>query len=753
MNILFNPVMIIKAILRKAHWLVIFPLIVAGLVFYLQRQKPREYQSGMVFYTGLVSGQNLSQQADGRTDYFAVNTAFDNLMSVIQSRETVEEVALRLLATHLLMEEADPFKLSSYNHSRLHKEMLPAQLIEELTRDRSFEATLERIRHLYRQSETNAIIKLLNVTPSFYNVDVIRDNITVRRKRNSDMLEVIYRSSDPGVCYLSLQILAGTFVEKNRALRNYEATGIIDYFLAELQRARIQLNEAEERLKEYSQDNQVINYSEQTKYLAASKEELERDIYHENANLDAARKAIGELEQRFDQREILYVKSREVLRKRDELAEMRGQIASLRLLERPESRAELGNLNRRAGEIEDELYELTRDFASLTYTRESIPRQQLLNQWLHHVIELDKSVARLEVLIGQREYFDTLFDQFAPIGFNLSKMEREIDIAEREYLSILHGLNQARIRQSDFELFGQLEVLDRPFFPLNPQGTRTRILVAGSFVATLALVLGLIVAVDILDRSLRTPALAERSTGLDLLAAIAAPTKNKAVDTHALNQRLFFLLCNQLMMQLQEARGDEAPRIIVYATRQQEGLADASLLVSRALQALSHETLCLCDASRQADASQQAETSEQADASRQVDASQQADPSQQGAGSVPVRVETYKPDDDALEIRKKLEKANQQALVIQLPLFDRQSLGEFLNIRPHLAVLVVSARHTWEYQDKKMLENIRKAFSGTPQRLLLDQVAHDNLDSFMDEVPRKRSFLRKWVKKMIRLNF
>lgn len=770
--------MIIKAVLKKFHYVILFPVVVGAIVFYMQRQKPREYQSGMVFYTGLVSGQNLSQQGDGRTDYFAVNTAFDNLMAVIHSRETLEEVAMRLLATHLLMEKPDPFKVSSANYARLHKEMLTDDLISDLTEGRRFDVTLERIRRKYRQSETNEIIRLLNVTPGFYNVENINSNLTARRKRNSDMLEVIYRSSDPGVCFLTLQILAETFVEKNQALRNYEASGIIDYFRAELQRARYQLNEAEERLKEYSQQNQIINYSEQTKYLAAAKEDLEKDIYRENANMDAAREAISKLEQSFDQRERLYVNSREMLRKRDELAAIHTQIASVSISDRAEDQSKLAALKEDAVKLEREMYNLAQEYASMTYTRESLPRQNLINQWLANVLELDKSRARLEVLNRQRNYFDELFDRFAPIGFNLSKMEREIDIAEREYLSILHGLNQARIRQSDFELFGTIELLDTPFFPLNPQASRTRMLVAAALVASAFFVIGLIVTVEVLDRSLRTPKLAEANTGLEPLGVFAAPHKSRAVDVEQLEHRLFNLLCNQLVFSLRQRNPDALPGIIVFSTKGQDCIVNATLIVASALKVLYGDVACLCEetpvADQKHDETKKAGDKESINNTDTAHNSNKADSPENnndgkydqntdktGSSGNPYsmqhafKYETYSYLDDNMAIKSKINAiiSQNKAFVIQLPEFERLNLTEFLRLEPFMGVLVVNARQTWEYQDKKMLESLKTSFPDALYKLMVCQMRPDHLDDFLGEVPRKRSFLRRWAKKMIKLNF
>lgn len=49
---------------------------------------------------------------DKTFNYFACSS-FDNLLNIINSRETQEEVAIRLLAQHLLLGKADPKYISS----------------------------------------------------------------------------------------------------------------------------------------------------------------------------------------------------------------------------------------------------------------------------------------------------------------------------------------------------------------------------------------------------------------------------------------------------------------------------------------------------------------------------------------------------------------------------------------------------------------------------------------------------------------
>jgi hypothetical protein len=61
-----------------------------------------EYSSQTTLYTGLASGSSI--EMDKTFNYQATNTAFDNLINIIES-EKQRRVAIRLLAMHLMLRQ------------------------------------------------------------------------------------------------------------------------------------------------------------------------------------------------------------------------------------------------------------------------------------------------------------------------------------------------------------------------------------------------------------------------------------------------------------------------------------------------------------------------------------------------------------------------------------------------------------------------------------------------------------------------
>ena len=109
----------IRIIRKHIIILVMVPILLAALVISSTSKPKYRYTSQTVLYTGLATGSSI--EMDKTFNYFATNSAFDNLLNIINSRETQEEVAIRLLAQHLLLGKADPKYISAASFEELKK--------------------------------------------------------------------------------------------------------------------------------------------------------------------------------------------------------------------------------------------------------------------------------------------------------------------------------------------------------------------------------------------------------------------------------------------------------------------------------------------------------------------------------------------------------------------------------------------------------------------------------------------------------
>ena len=107
----------VKILQRHVLLLILVPLLLAAVVFFLTRKNQWNYTSETTIYTGVTSGVSVQQQA--YTDIVVKTTVYDNLINLIRSRQTLEEVSVSLLAQHLLLDQYDDRYISKEHYDDL----------------------------------------------------------------------------------------------------------------------------------------------------------------------------------------------------------------------------------------------------------------------------------------------------------------------------------------------------------------------------------------------------------------------------------------------------------------------------------------------------------------------------------------------------------------------------------------------------------------------------------------------------------
>jgi len=126
-----NLLQFFRLLIRNLKWLLIFPSALVLVVFMLTKKQENQYYSTTTVYTGFASGIELENGERRKIDILSVNVAFDNLINIIKTRETKEEIVLRLLAHHLSLKgKAD--KTISAAHLEHMKEIFTEKDIKSM---------------------------------------------------------------------------------------------------------------------------------------------------------------------------------------------------------------------------------------------------------------------------------------------------------------------------------------------------------------------------------------------------------------------------------------------------------------------------------------------------------------------------------------------------------------------------------------------------------------------------------------------
>lgn len=725
-----NLLEFIRTIFRNWKLLVLFPLLTAVIVLVLTHNLKKEYVSNTQVYTGIASGYGITSGENDRIDYFAVNNAFDNLMATIHSRESIEEVGMRLLAKHLLIKKPGYADLSEENFKKI-KEYFPEKLRQELIAENSEELTFLNIENYKKAKENNEIVQLLNTPGSIYSLEGISSNMTALRKQSSDMIEISFKSNDPAVCQQTLQFIVDVVISRYKGIKGQETNNVVEYFEDQLRQSAAKLRQSEDRLRDYSSQNKIINYYEQAKFVAESKEKVTEDRQKQEELLDASKAALKKVEHKIEMKKNVLEVNAKLAKYKEQLSESTYKIANAELYN--EDRALLTQYKAEAEKLKKSIKEEIEKQYNLYNTSEGVPRANMLNEWLNNYLAVDENEAKLKVIIKRLEGFDGIYKELAPIGSNLKRIEREVEINEKEYLNVLNSLNMAKLRQQSLALSDNLSITDFPFLPLKPEPSKRVILVIMAFVATFILTLSFILAKSMLGRTVQSPERAEKYTGLKFLSAFPNYKHlDRTVNVEELNQSILSHFRAKFTIQHNEAFNQSNEPIIITLASIKKG-EGKTFIGKKIINKLTDNFSSILYLSTEA---------------LNYD------------NSVKVSSIVYQQDDHFNSaknisdwfLRLGIKKSDYDIIFIELEELSKFSIpNTFLNgVNSNL--LVLSAERVWSESDSSALK-LYTGLADVAPMILLNRVELDRLEAIIGEIPKSRSFVRRITKKVVTFEF
>ncbi len=681
----------IRLILKNLRWLIIVPSVLAFTIFYFTRHEKKVYASESIIYTGIASGYSLSGAI--KADYFGTSNAFDNLISVIDSRETKQEVGVRLLAEHLF------YNLNSHNDAVITwgsydelRKLIPEQLRRSLVQPTLAETRKVLIDSMSR-SENNIIYKIINSNSHYYCVDVL-DKIKATRISNSDLIKVSYEANDPFICKRTIELLEEVFMLKYRELKEGQTQSALEYFEVETKKAFMKLDSAERLFLAFNKDNDIINYYEQTKAVAGERENL----YAMNHDLEMDRMAssssLAKVNENIKGQAYQALYGSEIIKEKDKLADLYNKIALNEVLDKKGiSKIKTDSLKEEAAKLENKLKTSLNNLYVVGNTPNGIPTKSVLDEWLRTTLAFEQSKARLAVMDKRKEEFQEEYRKFAPLGAMLKKIERLISVSEQEYLDLLRNLNTAKLSQQNTELTAKLKVVDPPFLPLKANASKRVVLIAVGFIVGFILVLALIIVQALVNKTLMAPQRAKGIVGLPLLGVY--PLLNESPQ--------YLLKSNLRLMQQLLATTDLSVKPVtigLISTQRSEGKSTIAYLLAKELTDLDYS------------------------------------------------VETYvwKNSHDSRV------STNVDFSIIEFPPLETMIIKPEVFPKLSTAILLCRANRVWTKIDKEML-NIFIKTTGTKPSFILNGVDISFAEEYIGEVPKKRNVIRAFLKRAAKFEF
>jgi polysaccharide biosynthesis transport protein len=784
----------IKLLLKHKVLLLSVPIALAALVIALTMNPKYNYYSQTMLYTGLASGSSV--EMDKSFNYFATNIAFDNLINIINSRETQEEVAIRLLSQHLMISSPDPRIISEASYTKL-METVPDEVIDFIVSSRSvdtvvghepfttldenqlsslfpqnlnrseYEQTVTHLMEYMRSSNDNYVYKLLNFEDDHYSIKAI-SQIKAVRMSNSDLVKLSYEVNDPGICQQTLAIFSEVCQRRYKNVKENSSDAVVKYFEQQLSDAEKKLKSAENTLLEFNKSYNIINYYEQSKAVAIVKEEMEVDYNKKKAELAGALAATKKLEEKLDIQELVQAKSDVVLEKKKRLGDLNFEIAMTEsqspLGEAQEER--LKSLKNQSVLLQKEIKVGVNELYTYQNSVEGVPLKKTLPDWMDNVVESEDLKARLNVMDDRNKEFQKQYAIYAPAGANLKRIEREIAVSEQGYLEILHGLNLAKLKSQDNELSANLKTLDPPYYPLSPIPTKRKLMVIGSFITGFVLVLAMILIMEFFDGTLRTLNNATKKIQLPSLGVLSKILlKPGQIDQDLVQKRLMQIIVQNLNRVSRQGDGQSGPKtILLLSNHNLEGKTVISKNVSGYLENQGKKVLLLNYEHPTSSVATPARVSRTTKlfgyTDPRIDVNHpflQLD-AESWTGSYPYQYQNNDAFNSVTSYKDILERNNIEFdmepdyVIIELKPLLYSSYPMDLIANADLCILVCRSNRSWTEADKAIVDNL-KSLSPGRIHFILNGLAMDDVEPILGDLPKKRSFVRRKIKDFLKLQF
>lgn len=504
-----------KVLLRKLWILISIPVIAAFAAYLFTMDMPDTYVSKAQLATGFTV-QDQVQLTDERFNSRDADIKFSNLMSAMNSG-----LSVNLTSYRLLLHDLDP-KNVPFHHP-----------------EPGFHTSKEEIAHVRQLVQT----KLTNFSPLAssdrefalidkffkgynYDYDDIKDNLTIDRIPNTDYIEVYLASDRPDLSALGANAFCEEFIRYNKSLRSERSSESVDFLKTISDQKRVDLDKKLEMQRQFKANNDVFNIEGESSMKMGQLSGLQAQAATARSNINRLELTIKSLNNDIAKLSAPTT-SRSNQRILDLLAKINGM--NTRYITGGSSdKVLLDSLNYLREELRVEQDNSLRQGPSVTpgYTL-----ADLQNQLNEKEIELQVQKNDLSRIDSEIRNINSSFYGYTNKEAQLATLQKQVDLAEKEYTAALEKYNEAvNLQNSSNSL--RIVLVATP--PVNPEPGIRLIIIGLAGFTSLILCVMVMVGLELVDGAVRTPAKFKRMVNLPLAGII------NRIDSRNFNIRTYF---------------------------------------------------------------------------------------------------------------------------------------------------------------------------------------------------------------------
>lgn len=377
----------------------------------------------------------------------------------------------------------------------------------------------------------------------------VKDRITTSPFKDTDILSVKMRANEPGKAQKANQALLAAFLHRMTDLSRVEQTATKDFLQNRTDVAKQDLDKAETALQDYKIANKILTPSDSSKLFLdrialAEKEAAANRIEMgtAQAKLNAANSILG-----GEGRNI--ADNRTVQAYNAQLAKLESERISY-LDKYTEKHPRMIELNDQIAELKAKIAEETRKVAALQAPSDNAVHQRLVAgkfQSEGELIVAKQKAALLQEVIDQN---NRDLELLPAVEKGYIKVARDAQVAGELYIMLAKRLEESKV--AEVMVPTNVQIVDEPTFPEAPIAPRKGRTLALAALLGLLLSSGYVVAMELMNRTIRTEDDVKNYLALPVMGAIPdeesmslAMTKQKEMENKKpglLNKLQYYIL-------------------------------------------------------------------------------------------------------------------------------------------------------------------------------------------------------------------
>ncbi len=492
-------------ILRKRLWLLILvPLVTASIAYFILKDVKEQYRSSTQVATGFTVKDQVSLNEE-RFTVWEADLKFSNLIETFTSPAVVNLLSYRLILHDL--QSPDAFRTMQENED--FQQYFSKKDLEQAAG--MFKRKLDSLEVLNSSNPQDR--KLIDILKFYgYDYGTLSSEITIERVNYSDYLSIEYMSENPQLS----AFVVNTYVEEFQRFQENqqgERSGQSVQFFANLAAEKKQiLDEKRGLLRSYQEDSRLLNVQVESDAKLGQIASLEQEKQAEQSRLSGL-----EITLRNVNRQLNQIKNNNS-----------GSARNTRIVE---IQNEIDRLNQRyiSGGMRDQALqdnintlrnELRAEYAKVDYgeygSQEKL--QQLEEQRILTSNEIDVARGRIRSLDSELSRLNFAKSDIGDKKSTIESMEREVELAAQEYSYAQEKYNAAKnvslVNPGDVRqvTFGQPAI--------DPEPSKLWVFTGLAGVVSLFLCLVVVLVIEYVDLSIRTPQNLEKQTRMSIAGTL-----------------------------------------------------------------------------------------------------------------------------------------------------------------------------------------------------------------------------------------